>query len=147
MRDSGQRVNHTGKVSSYSEPTYCNTYAYILICYCHVHNIGVRIYLNGNIYEGQFINGKIEGTGKMIYANGDKYVGEWRDGFYSGQGLMAYVTGDSYEGQFRQGLYCNEGMYYVSCTHTISYITHYTNLVLPKSYVYAYCYCIYKRCI
>ena len=123
MRDSGQRVNLTGKVSSYSEPTYCNTYAYILICYCHVHNIGIRIYLNGNIYEGQFINGKIDGTGKMVYANGDKYVGEWKDGFFSGQGLMTYVTGDSYEGQFRQGLHYNEGIY-ILCIVCIYYIIH-----------------------
>ena len=134
MRDSGQRVNLTGKVSSYSEPTYCNTYAYILICYCHVHNIGIRIYLNGNIYEGQFINGKIDGTGKMVYANGDKYVGEWKDGFFSGQGLMTYVTGDSYEGQFRQGLFYNEGIYILFIVYTY-YIIHY---IYPSFVLYSY---------
>ena len=34
-----------------------------------------KTYHNGDIYEGQFVNGKREGKGKYFYKNGDKYEG------------------------------------------------------------------------
>jgi len=36
-------------------------------------------YSNGDIYEGDFLDGIREGRGKYLYAtNGDKYDGEWK---------------------------------------------------------------------
>ena len=36
-------------------------------------------YVNGDIYEGDFLDGIREGRGKYYYAsNGDKYDGEWK---------------------------------------------------------------------
>ena len=34
---------------------------------------------NGDVYEGEFYDGKREGLGKIIYANGEVYEGEWYD--------------------------------------------------------------------
>lgn len=41
---------------------------------------GVRTYENGDKYEGEFTNWKLNGKGTYTYANGDKYIGEFVDG-------------------------------------------------------------------
>lgn len=56
--------------------------------------IGKYTYANGDVYEGQWKNGKKDGKGKdgykvigtMNYANGDKYDGQWKDDKKSGLG-------------------------------------------------------------
>jgi len=36
-------------------------------------------YRNGNIYDGQIINGMRHGRGVCFYANGEKYDGYWKE--------------------------------------------------------------------
>ena len=36
---------------------------------------GIMRYANGNVYDGDFVNGKKCGEGHMKYADGDVYVG------------------------------------------------------------------------
>ena len=56
-------------------------------------------------YEGNFKNGNFEGLGRMIYANGDIYKGEWNEGKRSGKGFWKSLKGDySYEGDWKNGL-------------------------------------------
>jgi len=35
--------------------------------------------LNGDYYDGNFSQGKIQGNGMMKFMNGDIYDGEWKD--------------------------------------------------------------------
>ena len=39
------------------------------------NGLGKYTYLNGTVYEGEFVNGEFEGTGTCTYPDGDKYVG------------------------------------------------------------------------
>jgi hypothetical protein len=41
------------------------------------HGRGKMIYINGDVYEGNWADNLREGKGKMIYANGDIYEGNW----------------------------------------------------------------------
>ena len=45
---------------------------------------------NGDLYTGQYINGKRNGLGDMAYGDGDQYLGAWRSGQYHGQGLYRW---------------------------------------------------------
>jgi hypothetical protein len=48
---------------------------------------GVKKFVNGDIYEGEFSNGKEWGIGKHRCTNGASYEGEWKDGIRSGKGI------------------------------------------------------------
>lgn len=39
-------------------------------------------------YQGQFKNGKLDGSGTMDYGEGNKYQGEWKNGVEHGRGLL-----------------------------------------------------------
>ena len=41
---------------------------------------GTLRYANGDVYEGEYKEGKKEGRGTMRYANGSVYEGEWKGG-------------------------------------------------------------------
>jgi hypothetical protein len=60
----------------------------------------------GNIYEGEFKNGKPNGWGTLHHladnpSKGDKYEGEFREGKYNGKGKYIYRNGDQYVGEFK----------------------------------------------
>ena len=59
-------------------------------------------FINGDIYEGDFINNQIEGIGKFKYANGDSYRGEVKNSMRSGKGIMKMYNGDIYDGEFKE---------------------------------------------
>jgi hypothetical protein len=52
-------------------------------------------------YEGEWVDGKINGQGTLWYADGDQYQGEWRDGKMHGRGTYTYADGDQYEGDWK----------------------------------------------
>jgi hypothetical protein len=64
-----------------------------------------NIYPNGDIYNGCCIirDGKelLNGNGKMIYKNGDEFEGEWKDNKIEGNGKMIYKNGDVFEGEWK----------------------------------------------
>lgn len=67
---------------------------------------GIFAFPDGSKYEGQFLNGKIDGWGTWYYANGDKYVGTFRNNYAHGKGTLYHkdstkVTGDWVEGEYR----------------------------------------------
>ena len=83
-----------------------------------------RRYANGDVYEGEWQNGKKHGRGTYTHADGKVEVGEWMagsarhasgegvDGKYEGErnaagqregyGKMSYATGGVYEGAWKQ---------------------------------------------
>ena len=42
-------------------------------------------YANGDIYRGEFRNGKLHGVGKYTWKSGHTYVGDWREGNRNGR--------------------------------------------------------------
>ena len=67
------------------------------------------------IYKGEFLNGKMHGSGQMNVLQpdfkGDKYVGEFKDGKYSGQGTYTFANGNKYVGENKDGKRDGQGTY------------------------------------
>ena len=53
---------------------------------------------NGDVYEGDFIDGAKSGKGVETLDNGMTYKGSFVDGFRQGQGILTWSNGDKYEG-------------------------------------------------
>jgi hypothetical protein len=43
-------------------------------------------YASGDVYEGEWVNGKFQGKGTYIWKNGQKYQGEYFEGLRHGDG-------------------------------------------------------------
>ncbi|XP_018592023.1 MORN repeat-containing protein 1-like [Scleropages formosus] len=69
------------------------------------HGRGKFIMKDGSFYEGDFVDGEIEGNGVRYWARtGDSYSGQFHCGELHGFGVMEYGSGHRYEGQFSYGL-------------------------------------------
>ncbi len=44
------------------------------------HGRGTMRYSNGDSFEGNFIEGVVQGSGEYTFKNGDKYIGEYQVG-------------------------------------------------------------------
>jgi len=56
---------------------------------------------DGDVYEGETLNGVPNGKGKRTWKNGtDVYEGDFVNGKMTGKGKRAYLNGDVYEGEF-----------------------------------------------
>lgn len=80
---------------------------------------GIYHYINGDVYDGDWIDGERSGKGNYIYANGSSYEGDWLDDKRTGKGVLRFADGNSYEGDFKDdrwnglGRYCySYGGYY-----------------------------------
>jgi hypothetical protein len=95
---------------------------------------GTVEYDNGDIYTGEFVDGRRNGHGTLKYSNGDIYEGEWKDGNTSicigkftgfngatfegqwrdgkmdGHGKMVYANGDKFTGNWKQGMRHGKGV-------------------------------------
>lgn len=58
---------------------------------------------DGARYEGDMVDGVIEGEGRMLWSNGDRYEGSFKNGLFHGHGRMETPYGWSYEGEFTEG--------------------------------------------
>ncbi len=54
---------------------------------------------NGDVYEGNWLNGKYHGEGKISYTNGNKFEGQFFEGNRK-YGLFIWLSGSSYFGEF-----------------------------------------------
>ncbi|XP_057809687.1 uncharacterized protein LOC131024191 [Salvia miltiorrhiza] len=72
---------------------------------------GVEFYTNGDIYEGEFHNGKCNGSGVYSFVVNGRYEGDWIDGRYEGYGIESWARGSKYKGQYKQGLRHGYGVY------------------------------------
>ena len=69
-----------------------------------------RIEIDGDLFEGYFINGKKNGRGKYIWANGDIFDGNWVDGKRTGKGRITWSNGASFDGEWKDNQ-MSEGKY------------------------------------
>ncbi|KAL3699799.1 hypothetical protein R1sor_017821 [Riccia sorocarpa] len=72
---------------------------------------GVQTYSNGDVYEGEFHQGRCSGSGVYYFYMSGRYEGEWVDGKYDGYGVETWARGSRYRGQYRQGLRDGYGVY------------------------------------
>ncbi len=76
----------------------------------HLQGKRERIVLpDGSYYEGRVVNGLANGKGVFIQKSGEKYLGQFKDGQYHGQGKRLTAEGDFYEGEFKEDLYDGNG--------------------------------------
>jgi len=52
---------------------------------------GVQVWVDGSIYEGHFIKGKLHGKGRLIHADGDIYEGNFKNGKANGLGRYTHI--------------------------------------------------------
>ncbi len=61
-------------------------------------------YSNGDVYEGEFNNGKLNGYGVHRTASGNIYSGMFKDGNWHGQGSLHSADGVSFIGEYKNGI-------------------------------------------
>eukprot|EP01065_Artemidia_motanka_P028067 TRINITY_DN33289_c0_g1_i1.p1 TRINITY_DN33289_c0_g1~~TRINITY_DN33289_c0_g1_i1.p1 ORF type:complete len:421 (+),score=118.30 TRINITY_DN33289_c0_g1_i1:542-1804(+) len=61
---------------------------------------GVMKYVGGDVYEGDFVEGRRDGTGRYTFGGGDVYEGHWESDRKQGQGRMNFASGDVYDGEW-----------------------------------------------
>ena len=64
---------------------------------------GVYTYLDGAIYTGQFKNDVFEGKGKIVFADGNTYVGDFSNNNFNGKGTYTYADKSILVGDFVDG--------------------------------------------
>ena len=60
-------------------------------------------------YDGEWVEGKMQGRGTYHYSDGSVYDGMWMSGKMQGKGVFLYPNGNKYEGEFfvrNLELYC-----------------------------------------
>jgi len=57
----------------------------------------------GDVYKGEFKEGRRAGKGVMTFSNGDSYNGEWRNDVLYGHGTLKFANGIEYTGSFQDG--------------------------------------------
>jgi uncharacterized protein (TIGR02145 family) len=62
-----------------------------------------RILDDGSIYEGELVNGIMEGKGKYLFKDGTLYVGDFKNNQLEGYGKFTYPSGKIYEGEVVRG--------------------------------------------
>eukprot|EP00274_Cyanoptyche_gloeocystis_P001474 CAMPEP_0196660642 /NCGR_PEP_ID=MMETSP1086-20130531/40768_1 /TAXON_ID=77921 /ORGANISM="Cyanoptyche gloeocystis , Strain SAG4.97" /LENGTH=153 /DNA_ID=CAMNT_0041995161 /DNA_START=74 /DNA_END=532 /DNA_ORIENTATION=- len=65
---------------------------------------------SGSRYEGDYCNGRIEGSGKYTFPDGNYYVGELKDGMFHGNGILYFPGFGKYTASWANGL-AVEGVY------------------------------------
>jgi len=65
---------------------------------------------NGDSYQGDFKEDRLEGYGKINYRNGDHYTGDWKNNKAHGNGKYVFHDGDRYIGKFVAGKFHGKGI-------------------------------------
>jgi len=75
------------------------------------HGIGEYHYLDGSIYEGEFFKNKRQGFGIVTRDDGSLYEGEWDRDFIHGEGIWRWSDGSCFMGDNIDGLRTGRGVY------------------------------------
>lgn len=65
-----------------------------------IEGTGLRRWPDGSSYSGQFHRGEMHGEGVFLSSSGEKYDGQWRANQRCGTGELIYATGDVFTGEF-----------------------------------------------
>jgi len=65
----------------------------------------------GDVYEGEWKNGKRSGQGVYTWYDGDLYTGPWSDGKRHGHGVFVFSDGRLYDGEYNMGQREGVGMF------------------------------------
>lgn len=70
---------------------------------------GTRTWLDGTIYEGTFVHGKMHGFGKLTEGAGTQYEGEFKNDMKDGFGRRTWPDGAYYVGQWHNSMRHGQG--------------------------------------
>lgn len=102
--------NQTITIKHHNEPeSRVGTYTGPTVLKALPHGVGKAVYDDGDVYEGEWEDGRFNGKGKLTYSDGGVYEGEWKDGSFNGKGKLTYPNGVVYEGEFKNGNFDGEG--------------------------------------
>ncbi|MBN1250964.1 MAG: caspase family protein [Bacteroidales bacterium] len=73
---------------------------------------GTWVYDNGEKYEGDWLNKKMNGNGTYYYNNGDIYKGQFNDNRLEGIGTCTFKNGAKYTGNWLNNTRDGEGTYF-----------------------------------
>ena len=68
------------------------------------HGKGTYTYSNGDVYDGEFANGKKNGHGRKTWASGDVYDGGWNNDQRSGEGTLTKTNHLTYKGAWKDNM-------------------------------------------
>lgn len=71
----------------------------------------MRVWHNGDRYNGDWSEGKRHGNGALKYANGRSYVGGFAHSRRSGYGVFIWEDGHKYSGMWANGERNGKGVY------------------------------------
>ena len=60
--------------------------------------LACNYYVDGDVYEGLWLNDKAHGHGTYRHANGATYIGEWFEDKQHGHGIESWPDGARYDG-------------------------------------------------
>jgi len=61
---------------------------------------GIQKWVDGAVYEGNWLQNKAEGKGTFWHAEGDIYIGDFKADQACGFGVYTHVNGSRYEGEW-----------------------------------------------
>jgi hypothetical protein len=64
------------------------------------YGYGIQKWVDGAVYEGEWVNNKAEGKGTFWHAEGDVYIGEFKADQANGHGEYTHINGSRYEGEW-----------------------------------------------
>ena len=67
------------------------------------------IFDNGDKYEGEYVDGQLNGKGKYTFLDGNVYEGEWINSKMTGKGIFSFSDGGIYEGDLIDGAFHGKG--------------------------------------
>ena len=99
---------------------------------------GKMTYINGDIYDGEWLNNLKQGNCLYLYKNGSKLNGEIKKGLFYGTGKKIYENGDIYEGEFINGMRSRKGKYILYANNHILYDGDWLNNIFNGSGIISY---------
>ncbi|KAJ3116764.1 hypothetical protein HK100_000978 [Physocladia obscura] len=76
------------------------------------HGKGKNIFVNGDVYDGQYQFGAKSGYGSYKWKKGGaRYIGEYKNDLRHGEGYFIYPDGSKYRGNFVEGKRTGYGSY------------------------------------
>ena len=103
---------------------------------------GTRVFNDGTIHEGNYLDCNLNGIGRLISNDGNVYKGEFKENTASGTGELHGFSGDVYKGHFENSKAHGKGSY--TNNYGIIYVGDFVNgtfhgkgnLTVPGKYIY-----------